>query len=163
MMRESMARLTPVFSANRVVREYTEKHYLPSAAAYCSRAAEHGKAAKELLEWQHALSENWPHIRFGQLHVETRDGRHFFEVQVYLDDVSPDAVRVELYAQPMDGDQPSTQEMQRGHELLGSQGGYAYTAAVPSTRPAGDFTPRVVPFKAGVFVPLEANQILWQR
>jgi starch phosphorylase len=163
MMRESMARLTPVFSANRVVREYTEKHYLPSAAAYCSRAAEHGKAAKELLEWQHALSENWPHIRFGQLHVETREGRHFFEVQVYLDDVHPDAARVELYAQPINGDEPAAQEMQRGHELLGSQGGYAYTAAVPSARPASDYTPRVVPFKAGVLVPLEASQILWQR
>src|SRR5277367_2025268 len=31
MMRESMARLTPEFSANRAVREYTEKYYLPAA------------------------------------------------------------------------------------------------------------------------------------
>src|SRR6267143_3359592 len=38
-MRESMARLTPFFSANRAVREYTERHYLPAAAAYGSRAA----------------------------------------------------------------------------------------------------------------------------
>jgi len=53
--------------------------------------------------------------------------------------------------------------MQRGHELLGSQGGYAYTAAVPAARPASDYTPRVIPFKAGVLVPLEASQILWQR
>ena len=30
-MRESMARLTPRFSANRTVREYTEQHYLPAA------------------------------------------------------------------------------------------------------------------------------------
>ena len=33
-MRESMARLTPRFSANRAVCEYTEQHYLPAAAAY---------------------------------------------------------------------------------------------------------------------------------
>ncbi len=163
MMRESMARLTPVFSANRVVREYTEKHYLPGALAYCKRAAEHGKAAAELVEWEHALSTNWAHIRFGQLQVETRDGRHVFEVQVYLDDVSADAVRVELYAEPIDGDQPARQEMQRGHALLGSQGGYSYSAAVPATRPASDYTARVVPFKAGALVPLEADQILWQR
>ena len=39
-MRESMARLTPRFSANRTVREYTEQHYLPAAAAYRARAAE---------------------------------------------------------------------------------------------------------------------------
>ena len=31
-MRESMARLTPRFSANRAVREYTDNHYLPAAA-----------------------------------------------------------------------------------------------------------------------------------
>ena len=29
-MRESMARLTPRFSADRAVREYTEQHYLPA-------------------------------------------------------------------------------------------------------------------------------------
>ena len=30
-MRESMAKLTPAFSTNRVVRQYTEEHYLPAA------------------------------------------------------------------------------------------------------------------------------------
>ena len=33
-MRESMARLTPRFSANRTIREYTEQYYLPAAALY---------------------------------------------------------------------------------------------------------------------------------
>ena len=30
---ESMATLTPAFSANRVVRQYTEEHYIPAASA----------------------------------------------------------------------------------------------------------------------------------
>jgi starch phosphorylase len=162
MMRESMARLTPVFSASRTVREYTQKHYLPGAAAYCGRAAERGKAGVGLLQWQDTLAEHWSHIRFGQLHVETKDGQHLFEVQVYLDDTNADAVQVELYADSAD-DQPIRQAMQRGHELLGSVGGYAYTASVPATRPASDYTPRAIPVKTGAFVPLEANQILWQR
>src|ERR1019366_3500703 len=143
--------LWSVFSSNRVVLEYTDNHYLPAAAAYCARAAEHGKVAKELLEWQRTLSENWTHIRFGQLHVETKDGQHVFEVQVYLDVVNVEAVCVELYAEPTDGDQPIRQVMQRGSELLGSRGGYAYSAAMPATRPASDYSPRVVPFKAGAF------------
>ena len=41
-MRESMARLTPRFSTNRAVREYTEQYYLPAAAAYRARAADKG-------------------------------------------------------------------------------------------------------------------------
>ena len=163
MMRESMARLTPVFTAGRAVREYTEEHYLPGAAAYCARAAENSKAAKELLEWQRALAENWPHIRFGEIHFETHEREHVFEVPVYLDEVSADAVSVELYADPTDGDQPIRQTMQRGHELLGSVGGYTYSASVPATRPASDYSARVVPFKPGAGAPLEANEILWQR
>ena len=45
-MRESMARLTPRFSTNRTVREYTEQHYLPAAAAYRGRAADKGAAGR---------------------------------------------------------------------------------------------------------------------
>ena len=39
-IRESMARLTPEFSATRAIREYTEDHYLPAASGYRDRAAE---------------------------------------------------------------------------------------------------------------------------
>ncbi|HXB33892.1 MAG TPA: alpha-glucan family phosphorylase, partial [Puia sp.] len=41
-VRQSMATLTPFFSANRTVREYTEKYYLPGAKAYADRAADNG-------------------------------------------------------------------------------------------------------------------------
>ena len=42
-MRESMAQLTPRFSTNRAVREYTEQHYLPAATAYLKRVADKGQ------------------------------------------------------------------------------------------------------------------------
>ena len=45
-MRESMAQLTPRFSASRTVREYTEQHYLPAASAYLERAADKGAARR---------------------------------------------------------------------------------------------------------------------
>ena len=46
-MRESMARLTPRYSASRTVCEYTEQHYLPAAAAYRERVADKGAAGSE--------------------------------------------------------------------------------------------------------------------
>ncbi len=162
-MRESMARLTPAFSANRTVREYTEWHYLPAAAAYCQRSSQDGKFGADLIEWQRTLAAHWANIRFGAVRVETRDHKHAFEVQVYLDELDPEAVRVELYADSRDSGEPVRQAMTRTQPLVGSAGGYLYTAAVPATRPAGDYTPRVVPFKDGALVPLEASQILWQR
>ncbi len=162
-MRESMARLTPAFSANRTVRQYTEEHYLPAAAAYCQRSSQDGKFGADLLAWQRALATHWANVRFGDFKVETRDQRHSFEVHVYLDELGPEAVRVELYSDPRGPQEPSRQIMTRAQPLIGSAGGYLYTATVPATRPAGDYTPRVVPFKEEAFVPLEASQILWQR
>jgi len=46
-MRESMAQLTPHFSANRAVCEYTEQHYLPAATAYRERAADKGAVGRQ--------------------------------------------------------------------------------------------------------------------
>ena len=51
-MRESMARLTPQFSANRAVQEYTEQHYLPAASAYRERAADKGSAGRQMVDWR---------------------------------------------------------------------------------------------------------------
>ena len=51
-MRESMARLTPQFSANRAVREYTEKCYLPAATNYLSRTAQKGLIGRQMIESQ---------------------------------------------------------------------------------------------------------------
>jgi len=38
-----------------------------------------------------------------------------------------------------------------------------YSARVPATRPAVDYTPRLIPHNGEAIVPLEASQILWQR
>jgi starch phosphorylase len=53
-MRESMARLTPLFSTNRAVRQYTEEHYLAAASAFKERAANQGALGADLLRWQDA-------------------------------------------------------------------------------------------------------------
>ena len=54
-MRKSMAQLTSRFSTNRVVREYTEHHYLPAAAAYRERSADKGALGVQISNWRHAL------------------------------------------------------------------------------------------------------------
>ncbi len=163
MMRESMARLTPQFSANRAVREYTEKYYLPAATGYRQREASHSAMPQRMAAWHEALAEHWAKLNFGQTHCETVGDFHNFRVQVYLDELEHDAVRVELYAQPRNGEPPTIQPMTREEALAGSISGYIYTGQVPASRPAGDYTPRIVPAFRDVHVPLEANQILWQR
>jgi starch phosphorylase len=162
-MRESMARLTPRFAANRTVHEYTEQRYLPAATAYRTRASDKGAVGREVVDWQHALEQKWAMLHFGEAKVESAGEWHVFEIQVYLGDVDPDWVRVELYADGVNGDGSVRQEMKRVHQLVGAAGGYAYSARVAASRPATDYTARVIPHCSGVAVPLEAAQILWQR
>ncbi|SCY27134.1 starch phosphorylase [Nitrosospira sp. Nl5] len=161
-MRKSMAQLTPRFSTNRVVREYTLQHYLPSAVAYHERTAGNCALGKKISNWQQELERKWFALRFGEMTVETDNGQHVFTVQVYFDDLDPDAVRVELYAQGIIENTPVRQEMKRLHQLAASNG-YAYEARVPAARATSDYTARLIPNHDGVTVPLEAPQILWQR
>jgi starch phosphorylase len=160
-IRESMAVLTPRFSANRTVREYTEQHYLPAAASYRARASDKGAMGEKLVNWQHTLEQKWAAMRFGEIKVETNGQQHIFEVKVYLNDIDPNAVRVELYADGINGSSPVRQEMKRGRQLAGAVKGYIYSVTVSSTRPATDYTARVIPNYDSVAVPLEAAQILW--
>jgi len=161
-VRESMARLTPMFSATRCVLEYAEKYYLPLATAYLRRTNESGKGAKSLLEWKRHLAEHWPRLRFGSVRVESVGEFHRFEVQLHLDEMDPDAIHVELYAEAADGGEPVRQPMTRGGSLVG-QNVWCFSASIPAIRPVEDFTPRVVPCHPEAIVPLEAPYILWYR
>ena len=158
-----MARLAPRFSANRTVREYTENYYLPALAAGQERAANKGALGAQIVNWRHNLEQKWAGIRFGEVKMESTAQKHTFEVQVFLDEIAPDTVRLELYADGRDDSGPVRQEMARVRPLTGSVNGYVYGASVPATRPAPDFTPRVVPHFPKIAVPLETSQILWQR
>ena len=162
-MRESMARLTPLFSAHRTVREYTEQHYLPSAAAYHERTVEKGAFGKQIADWRQSLEKSWNSITFGQVQVKSTREEHVFEVQVFLADLEPEVVRVELYADKIRGDAPLQQEMKCIRPMGDVPHGYVYGAAVPATRPAEDYTARVIPHFRAVAVPLENARILWQR
>jgi starch phosphorylase len=162
-MRESMARLTPRFSANRTVREYTEQHYLQAAAAYQVRAADQGAVGRQMVNWRHALDQKWVTLHFGEVQVETRGEQHLFNVQIFFNDLDPKAVRVELYADGALGSAPVRQEMKRARPISGASGGYVYSAAVSATRPPADYTARVIPHYDGVAIPLEDARILWQR
>jgi starch phosphorylase len=168
-VRRSMATLTPYFSANRTVREYTDKFYVPAAKAYRERSADDGAAGAKIVHWKHAIDQGWPQLHFGEVKVNTEkdvhtgEDQHGFEVQLYLGAITPDMVRVELFARGIDEGPLFRQQL----DLLSPAGANAvmtlYGGKVPGNRPAGDYTARVLPWLPGVVVPLEATQILWQR
>ncbi len=162
-IRESMSRLTSRFSAGRTVREYAEQHYLPAAVSYRERAANNGAVGRQMVEWRQAVTQKWGSLRFGAMRVETNADRHAFDVEIFLNDLDPNAVRVELYADGISDGAPVRQEMKCARPLPGPSQHCLYNATVPASRPAKDYTARVMPHFSGVAVPLEMAHILWQH
>jgi len=158
-MRESMACLTPRFSANRSVREYTKSYYLPAARHYRERRADNAAAGKRIIDWRKRVDEKWPTLRFGEVRIQSGAEGHRFEVQVDLGGLDPMSVRVELYADGADGGPPVRWPMEPAH----AKGACLYCVQVPADRPVRDYTPRIVPYYEGLAVPLEESHILWQR
>ncbi len=126
-------------------------------------AANKGEAGCQMVSWRQSLEQNWVELRFGEVKVETKGKQHVFEVQVYLNDLDPKAVRVEIYADGVHGGSPVRHEMKLSRQLVGAVRGYVYSVTVSAARPATDYTARLIPNYDSVAVPLEAAQILWQK
>lgn len=162
-MRESMAQLTPLFSADRAVREYTVQHYLPAAEAYIDRTANNGEKGRLITDLIHTLEQNWNSMSFGEVNIKTIEKVHAFDVQVFFNNLDPNTVQIELYAIGMNGQGPLVQTMERGISIENAANGYHFNVSVDASRPASDYTVRAIPHLPDVSVPLEVSKILWQR
>ncbi|MFB3765355.1 MAG: alpha-glucan family phosphorylase [Methanotrichaceae archaeon] len=164
-VRASMANLTPRYSSTRMMREYVEKIYQPATDAYRRRTADGARLARELAEWQERIIENWKDLRFGRLTVSKENEALSFRVEVYLGDLSPTDVHVELYADPLSNleQEPTKIAMNRMEPIAGAVNGFLYSANISTERSANDFTPRIVPYHPEAFIPQEETHILWLR
>ena len=111
--------------------------------------------AREIEAWERRIAAAWPRVSFGPVEVRGVGSEYEIDVWVYLGDLGPDEVQVDIYADP-----GFHRRMERGEATAG---GYRYGARVPADRPAGEYTARAIPARADVKVPLEAAQIAWQK
>ncbi len=163
-MRYSMARLTPRFSTNRMLRQYTDELYIPAAKALRERVRNGGRIGAEIQEWRKRINAHWTNLHFGNMEVNEQDSTLTFRVQVYLDDMEPDDLAVQLYADPIDADSDiEVIPMKRMEQLAGSVNGFIFEASLPALRAADDYTPRIIPWHPHVITPLEDAHILWMR
>lgn len=161
-IRASMSALTAYFSSNRSLREYVEKYYLSLANGYEARSYENAKMAKELVRQQASLKQAWKTLSFGALQVKQVDDTYHFEIPLYMPGLDEMLINVELYADQSALQEPFTVKMLKigqlsdGHSLL-------FQASAPATRPASDYTPRVIAAIPTLAQPLEVTEILWQK
>lgn len=155
LVRESMATLTSRFSANRSVREYTEKYYLPAAFAYRERCV--SQNVEKIMAWKEKIRKNWDQIQIEEVLISSRT----ISLRIQLGVIDPSEVSVQIYA---DGER----EKKHLPEIIFAQlikqekeGRCLFEAIIETQRPLSDYTPRIIPYFEGVKVPLEMHQIYW--
>jgi starch phosphorylase len=167
-MKFSMAMLSPIFNTNRMVAQYAERFYLPSAKRHAGLAADHAARARALMEWRWRVRGSWPQVKVERIHAAIPANLVVgasldVTAEVKLGALSPQDVRVELYYGQMDptGGVPTACKSQM--TAAGSQADvYTYTGSVT----CGDsglcgFTVRVLPWHPDAVVPYEVPLIAW--
>ena len=162
-MRASMCHLAPHFSTNRMFVDYLEGFYRPAALAYQRRCESGARLARELNAWDAALAAHWHEVHFGVVEARWEADRWHISLPVYLGEISPDSVKVELYA-AANGELPAERTPMRSEgPIAGAIEGYIYSASVPASRPADHYTARVRAWHDEAFLPAESAWIAWQR
>lgn len=161
--RASISRLSLMFSSNRMLQQYLEAFYGPSAADFRRRSDAQGRLARELDAWHARLATNWHEVHFGAMDVQREGDEWRFSVAVYLGETSPESVQVEVYADPASDREAVRQTMVRGDAIAGAINGYIYRASVAASRPDWHYTPRIIAYHPQAHTPGESTFVLWQR
>lgn len=158
MIRASMETLTPLYSANRMIREYTERFYLPMGKKSRERSPH---AANAMVLQQRLIHEHSPLLRFGPLEFSQQAESLEVTVHVYLDGLDPSLLKLELVAEASGNVGRVVIGMRREAALSGSTRSYVFRCRAP-VRPPEHYTPRLVTGDSRLNVPLEDTFVLWR-
>jgi len=100
MIKRSMTELGPYFSTGRMVRDYTQKFYMPSSERFIKLKENKQIAAQEALAWRDRIRTAWSGVKIVTVtddsHGKTQEGSDFtIYVSVLLGSLSPSEVTVE--------------------------------------------------------------------
>jgi starch phosphorylase len=175
-IRHTLKTLSPELSAERMVREYVERLYIPAAAAELAMTVHDHEEARELSEWKERVVAAWPgvsvvHVESGGLDDTPQVGDVLqVRAQVQLGGLLPKDVAVEVvYGHAVHGDELSdaaTVELtpRAGEPAEGDSAPTVYEGTVELAR-AGSFgyTVRVVPKHKNLASPAELGLIALAR
>ena len=104
LMRESIRSVTPVFNTQRMVKEYTERLYIPAAKSYENFSRDGCDAATQLSQWKSQIRKDWPQVQIFDVQISNKDRQNVLVgeslqicARVHLGAVDPQHVRVEAY------------------------------------------------------------------
>lgn len=169
MMKRSICTVAPIFNTSRMVQEYMEKCYVPSAQRFLRLTRDGLKAAQELARWRQAIAQAWPGVRVEQIESSCTDmlrvgSQLEVRARVHLGNLSPQDVEVQLCHGQVDNQgeiaQPAIITMSTDGQLDG--GRWVYHGIIPC-RTSGQygFAVRVLPKHKDLGNPFETGLIVW--
>jgi starch phosphorylase len=170
LMRESIRSVTPAFNTHRMVKEYTERLYIPAAKSHGDFAVDACAAALELSQWKSNIRKDWSQIKVNDVEVGNQDRQNIpvgeslhLRARVHLGPVDPRHVRVEAYHGESENGgikNPTITVLAEGHQ--NGDGNYIYEGSVPASESgAYAFSIRVVPTHPHLMQDHELRLITW--
>ena len=107
MVKRSIRTICPVFNAHRMVSEYTETCYVPSAQASSALRVGNYAVLREMVAWKKKIRDDWSRIAVREVQVTNESdavkGKEV-EITVSVDTAghNPNELRVELLHGPID-------------------------------------------------------------
>jgi starch phosphorylase len=137
-MKRSMSTVCAMFNTNRMVQEYVEKCYWPSAQRFDRLAAGQLKGARELARWRQRMLQGWPQVRVEDVRGNGADplrvgGQLDVEAKVNLGAFTPDDVEVQLFHGPVDslGDIPEPRTVAMSHNCAHQGSTWVFRGSIP--------------------------------
>src|SRR5216110_4085430 len=96
LMRESIRSVTPIFNTHRMVKEYTERLYIPAARSHENFAQNGCEPATQLSIWKSRMRKDWPQVQINDVQVSNKDRQNILvgeslqvRAQVHRGNVEP--------------------------------------------------------------------------
>lgn len=170
LMKQSMSRLTPVFSTSRMVSEYGQNFYLPSAHRWSQFMADDLARAKALADWRESIRDRWHEVAIEKVDVLSRGellvgGDLKVRAQVRLGSIAPNEVSVEMYEGVIDSDEHITDgsAVSMAWKSQGEGNSHIFTGSIPCQHSGQcGFSVRVVPHNDDVVNKFDTGLICWE-
>ena len=170
LMRESIRSVTPVFNTHRMVKEYTERLYIPAAKSHEDFSRDNCAAATHLSQWKLKMRKDWPQVRIQDVQIGNTDRQNIpvgeslqLSARVHLGAMDPKHVRVEAYhGESENGGIKNPAVTILAESSQNGDGSYVYQGSVPASESgAYGFSVRVVPTHPHLMQTHELRLITW--
>ena len=170
LMRESIRSVTPVFNTHRMVKEYTERLYIPAAKSHKDFSRDNCAAATHLSQWKSKIRKDWPQVRIQDVQIGNTDRQNIpvgeslqLSTRIHLGAVDPKHVRVEAYhGESENGGIKNPAVTILAESSQNGDGSYVYQGSVPAAESgAYGFSVRVVPTHPHLMQAHELRLITW--